>query len=161
VALVAPNEGLADQLDYILSADIDGVLPWLLMLWTNTDLELSQDTVYADLIEAEWDGYSRVTLGRDEWTDSVIEDDAAMSTWGSAPTMWSVNGTGAAVYGYAIITPVDSVIRYVEAFGAPWVLVPGRPVGVLPRVTLTTLAIESRVRSRSRGPGRATKPKGR
>jgi hypothetical protein len=137
--LTAPNEGLTDQLDYILSAPITGVAPWYLILWTNDDLVISQATVFADLDEATFSGYGRVTLDRVNWTPSVIADDRAVSTYGLDPVIWTNTGSTYSVYGWAIITPVDSVIRYIQPFPDEVVLDTGDPVGVLPQVALTTL----------------------
>lgn len=159
--LTAPNEGLADQLAYILAAPISGVLPWLLMLWTNAELVPDQDTVYADLTEATFQGYSRVTLGRDQWTTPVIEDNAAVSTWTTQPTQWIATGTPETLYGWAIITPVDSVIRYLEPFPAPVTAAPDMPVGVLPRVMLTTLPESSLLKQRRAARKRGVRIKAR
>jgi hypothetical protein len=137
-ALVAPNEGLADQLDYILSADISGVLPWVLVLWTNADLFPVATTVWSDVTEASFTGYSRVTIARDGWTDAVLQYDQAVSTYGTTPTTWIASGAPQTLYGYAIITQTATVIRYIQRFPVPLVAAPGLPVGVLPRVTLGT-----------------------
>lgn len=141
MSLVAPNEGLADQLDYLLSAPIVGVPPWYLILWSNPDLVPDQATVYADLVESVWYGYARYTLTRDGWTAAVIDGDVAVSTYGTSPLQWTPMGTGEPVYGYAIVTPVDPVIRIIEPFPSPVTVVPGVQIGVLPRVTLTTYGI--------------------
>lgn len=146
--LVAPNEGLADQLDYLLRAPISGVPPWYLILWTNDDLVPEQATVFADLDEADFSGYSRITLSRSTWTASVIEDNAAVSTYGTDPQQWTSSGQPQELYGWAIITPVGSVIRYIETFPSPVTAAPGKPVAVLPRVTLTTLPESSLSRQR-------------
>ena len=148
--LTAPNEGLCDMLDYVLSAYIEGVLDWQLMLWTNDDLVIDQDTVYDDLVEAQFYFYTRWTLARDGWTDAVIEDDAAVSTWGTEPLVWTPNGTGSAVYGYAIVTQdVQPVIRVIEAFESPIEVEPESPISVLPQVTMTTYVFCDDERRRS------------
>ncbi len=136
--LVAPNEGLDDQLDYILKADIPGVLPWTLMLWLNATLFPTQTTVYADLNEASFMGYSRVTVDRGTWTDAVIEYTQAVSTYGTSPTQWTASGSPQTIYGWAMVTQLTPVIRYIQRFPAPLVAADGVPVGVLPRVTLST-----------------------
>lgn len=146
--LVAPNEGLADQLNYLLSAPIVGVPPWLMILWTNEDLTPAQDTVFADLTEANFQGYSRVTLTRSTWTAAVIESDAAVSTYGTAPVEWNCTGDPQSLTGWAIITPVSPVIRYIETFPLPVTAEVGNPVAVLPRVTLTTLPESSLAKER-------------
>lgn len=136
--LVAPNEGLDDQLAYILKAPISGVLPWVLILWINDGLFPGQDTVYADLNEASFTGYSRVTVDRSLWTDPVIEYSAAVSTWGTTPTRWIPTGAPQTLYGWAMITQTSSVIRYIQRFQKPLIAADGLPVGLIPRVTLGT-----------------------
>lgn len=160
-SLTAPNEGLADQLDYLLSAPIVGVPPWYLVLWTNSDLTISQDTVYADLTLATFDGYGPATLARSGWTAATIIDDQAVSTYGTEVIEWINNGEPQTLYGWAIVTPVSPVIRYIQPLPYPVVLESGDPIGVLPRVALTTLPSVSSVVSRQRGRRRAAKPKRR
>jgi len=135
--LVAPNEGLNDQLAYILKSTISGVTDWELMLFIN-NATLTQATVFADLSEATFGGYSRVTLTRASWTSPTIIADKAVSTYTTTPTTWTVSSGSETVYGYAIITATSSVIRYVEKFASPVAVVAGGILGVLPRVTLTT-----------------------
>lgn len=137
--LVAPNEGLPDQLAYIVKAPISGVLPWVLLLWLNADLYPTDDTVYADLTEASFTGYSRVTVDRSLWTDPVLQADAAVTTWGTSPTQWTATGTPQTLYGWAMVTQISPVIRYIQRFPIPIIAADGVPVGVLPRVTLSTV----------------------
>lgn len=159
--LTAPNEGLTDQLDYILSAPIPGVIPWALILWQNSDLVPSQTTVFAELQEATFQGYSRVTLQRSTWTASVIESNMAVSTYGTTPQQWTPKGTPQQIYGWAVITSVSPVIRYIQPFPSPVTAGPGLPIGVLPRVTLTTLPESSLMVSRRAARKRGVKVKGR
>jgi hypothetical protein len=161
MALTAPNEGLCDQLDYLLSAPIVGVVPWYLVLWTNDDLTISQATVYADLTLATFTGYGPATLVRSGWTAAVLDGDQAVSTYGSAPVMWVNSGEPQTIYGWAIVTPVAPVIRYIEPLPYPVTLETGDPLGVLPRIALATLPVVMSLASRPRGIRRAAKPKGR
>lgn len=137
MSLVAPNEGLADQLDYILKSTISGVANWTLVLFKN-NLTPNQSTVYADLTLATFGGYSPVTLSRSTWTSAVISADKAVSTYDTTPQIWLVSSGSETIYGYAIVTPSSPVIRYVERFASPIAVSAGGIIGVLPRVTLTT-----------------------
>ncbi len=136
--LVAPNEGLDDQLDYILSANISGVIPWLLVLWLDADLFPTQSTVYADLTLASFTGYSPVTVDRTLWTPSEIQGNQAVSTWGTTPQLWTPTGAPQTLYGWAMVTQLTPVLRYIQRFPVPLIAADGNPVGVLPRVTLST-----------------------
>lgn len=137
MALVAPNEGLTDQLDYILRSTISGVANWQLVLFTN-NLTLSQTTVYADLVLATFTGYGAVTLTRSSWVPAYIDSGKAKSTYTTTPVLWTCTGGAQTIYGYAIVTATSPVIRYVEKFASPVALAVGGILGVLPEVTLGT-----------------------
>jgi hypothetical protein len=153
--IVCPNEGLADQLDYILSAPIPGVAAWVLVLYTTADLVPGQYTVWADVAEATFSGYSRRILDRSTWTASTIIMSQAVSTYGATPCRWVNTGSPQTITGWAIITPVASVIRYIQPLPAPLVLDTGDPIEVLPQVALTTLPPVVMGTSRGRGGSRA------
>ena len=136
--IVLPNEGLADQLAYIIKSTISGVADWELMLWIN-DIEPDQDTVYADLTEATFDGYGRVTLVRSDWTSPTIIADQAVSTYTTTPQVWIVGSGPQTVYGYAVVTPSSPVIRIIERFEPPPTVDVGGIVAVLPKYRFTTM----------------------
>jgi len=137
VPVVLPNEGLPALLDYMIRATISGVVDWELMLWTN-DITPDQGTVYADLTEATFTGYSRPTITRGTWTAPAVSADHAVSTYDSVPISWSCSAGSETVYGYALVTVTSPVIRFVERFAVPAVMSPGAVLAVLPRLTLTT-----------------------
>jgi hypothetical protein len=113
---ILPDEGSADQLEYILQRPISGVMSWSLMLWVN-DIEPDSDTVLGDLEEADFDGYSRVTLDRDMWTTPDVHDGCAESTWGTDAIVWHVGpDPDQTVYGYAMVDRTVGVIRFVQRF---------------------------------------------
>lgn len=135
-----PNEGIAAQLEYILKASISGVLPWELMFWVN-DIEPDHDTVLADLQEATWSGYSRLTMDRANWTTPTVHDGCAHSTWGTEAVVWYVTGGPTeTIYGYAYVDASAGVIRFVQRLDPEDI----RPVEVggkvllLPAYTLTS-----------------------
>lgn len=134
---VFPNEGLPDLLEYWLGSMANDFAQWQMMLWKN-DLTPDQNTVYSSLEEAEFGGYSRVTINPSYWTTPVIEDDEAVSTWKEVPTTWNVTSGTETIYGYALITPTDSQIRSVERFAEPVLVSTGGIIGVLPRITFGT-----------------------
>jgi hypothetical protein len=137
VSLVLPTEGLTDQLDYILSAPIPGVLDWMLVLFVN-DLIPDESTVYADLEIATFNGFTPVQMNRSAWTPAIIDGIHAVSTWGTSPKTWTCTSAPQPIYGYAAVTMVSPVIRIVERFADTVPLVTGGTVGVLPRYTLGT-----------------------
>jgi len=137
VNFVLPDIGLADQLDYMLRAAIVGVLPWELALFTNNPT-FSQATVWADMTEATFTGYSRVTLTRATWTAATIISGRAVSTWDTVPVQWTCTGSPQTIYGAAILEPVSNKVRKAEKFASPVVQAVGGILQFLPRWTYTT-----------------------
>jgi hypothetical protein len=141
-----PDEGIAAQLSYILSATISGVLPWQLMLFVN-DLTPDATTILADLTEATWPGYSRVTLDRGTWTTPTVLAGCATSTYGTVPQTWYVGVLSSPVtnYGAAFVDASSSVLRWVQRFDdadiAP--ITTGGRFLYLPQYTLTSAACGS------------------
>lgn len=135
-----PNEGIGDQLVYILSAPISGVLPWVLILFSN-DIVPDADTVLADLVEATFPGYTPATLTRPDWTTPVVLSGCAHSTWGTTPITWFVTGpTTETIYGYAMCDLTLGVLRTVQRFDDADLtpLQPGGRISLLPEYTLTS-----------------------
>lgn len=135
--LVLPNEGLADQLAYIIKTTISGVPDWTLILFSN-NLTPNQATVYADLTLATFGGFSPVTLTRGTWTSPSIVSDEAVSTYDVTPIVWIVTSGPQTIYGYAMVTPSSPVIRAIERFTTPVVVNTGGVLALLPRYTFTT-----------------------
>lgn len=139
---ILPSEGIAQQLECILSRTVSGIPPWVLMLWVN-DLVPTTETVLDDLEEASWSGYSALTLSRADWTTPTVDHGCAVSTWGTTPVVWYVTGGPTETnYGYALIDPTALVIRFVQRF-EPGDIAPvevGGRVTLLPRYTLCSCA---------------------
>ncbi len=137
-----PDEGIGDQLEYILKRSISGVLPWQLIFWTN-DVQVDSDTVLSDLTEATFDGYSRLTLDRSEWTTPTVHAGCAHSTWGTVPQVWYVTGGPVeTIYGYAYVDVGAGVLRFVQRFDGDDIepITVGGKVLLLPTYTLTSAA---------------------
>lgn len=135
-----PNEGIGDQLKYILSAPIPGVLSWEMWLFRN-NITPTPATILDDLEEANFQGYSRATLDRESWTEPVVNDGCAHSTFGTDPLVWTVTGgPEQTLYGYALVDPGNGVIRFIQRFDDAdiFALTVGAKVKVLPRYTLTS-----------------------
>lgn len=137
---ILPDQGIGDQLAYILSAPIAGVLPWTLILWVN-DVVPDAATVLADLEEASWNGYSRQTLTRGGWTVPEVNAGCASSTYGTDPIVFLPTGpTVQTNYGAAYIDQSTGVIRWVERFEDADIVpvVVGQAYKILPQYTLTS-----------------------
>ncbi len=138
-----PDEGIDNVLMRILDpAGRGGSATWRLVFWVN-DITPDNATVLADLVQATWGGYSFVTLMPGVWTDPVVDDGCATSTYGTTALQWNVlNAMGQTNYGYALLDPGAGVIRFIQRFDdadiAP--LQTGGNVLLLPRYTLTSAA---------------------
>ncbi len=141
---VLPDEGIGLQLECILSRSVAGISPWQLLFWVN-DLVPDADTVYADLIEATWGGYSRVTLTRSSWQTPTVGGGCAHSQYGTEALVWYVTGGPTETnYGYAMIDPTTNKIQFIQRFDdadiSPVSI--GARVVLLPEYTLTSAACE-------------------
>jgi len=135
-----PNEGIAKQLEYILKSPISGVLPWELIFWVN-DIVPDADTVLADLTEATWGGYSRLTLDRSLWTGFTVSDGCCHATWGMVAQTWYVtSGPTETIYGYAYVDYTTGVIRFIQRLDEEDIrpVEVGGRVTILPEYTLTS-----------------------
>ncbi len=157
---ILPNEGIGAQLGYILSAPIMGVLPWELLLWVN-DVVPTADTVWADLVEATFTGYHRVSMSRNTWTTPAVSGGCAVSTLSDVPVVWTNNDTTSpTIYGLAYLDQSSGVLRFVQRFddGDIRALVPNATLTVLPQYTLCSASC-SQVQPKTRVPA-ARKRKG-
>lgn len=134
---VLPNEGLPTLLDQMIRTLASGFVDWTLILFVN-DITPDQDTVYADLTEASFGGYSSETIDHTLWTPATVVDDHAVSTYTEDPITWEMSSGSGYVYGYAIVTSTSPKIMWVERFAVPEPISAGRTLSLLPRITLTT-----------------------
>lgn len=143
---VLPDEGIGAQLGYILSATITGVVDWQLILFTN-DITVDASTVYADLTEATWAGYTRRTLARAMWTAPTVSDGCATSTYTTSPQVYSVGTVDPDTinYGAAYYDPGGGVLRWCQRFDDADLnaLTTGGQFQILPTYTLTSAACEA------------------
>lgn len=135
-----PNEGKPDLMNYVLQKASNAYFDWLCLLWTNPSYVPSNASVYSDLVEATFGGYTRITLTHSLWTSPVIVSDEAVSTWGTTPYTWTVTSSPQTIYGYAIIRPTSPVIYAIQALADPIPLVTGGIIGILPRLKFKTAA---------------------
>lgn len=135
-----PDEGIADQLAYILQKSISGVLPWQLMFFTN-DIDPDAATVLDDLEEATFGGYSRLTLDRAEWVIGEPDAGCVHATWGTTAQVWyCTSGPVETIYGYAYVDASLGVLRFVQRFDDDDIepLEVGGRLMLLPAYTLTS-----------------------
>lgn len=141
---IIPNEGIIQQHQDSLQIGISGRVPWRLMLFVN-DIEPTVLTELADLTEASWGGYGRITITPADWTGFTAVDGCSHASWKTVPISWPVNsGPLQVVYGWAMISELAGVIRRVQRFDEDDIslLILGVPFLLLPRVTFTSAACE-------------------
>lgn len=137
-----PDEGIGDQLEYILNRSIAGVLSWQLLFWVN-DFVPTHAVTLADLVEASFSGYSRLTLDRSEWTTPTVHSGCAHSTWGTDAQVWYVTGGPVeTIYGYAYLDVTTGKIRFIQRYDDADIepISIGGKVTLLPAYTLTSAA---------------------
>lgn len=144
---IIPDEGLARILASIVQLPVTGVTPWMLRLFVN-DIEPDRDTVLADLVEASFGGYGAYTMVRSYWTDPVVTDHKAKSTWKTTATTWTVTSSPETVYGMYYTDDDFNVIRGVYRFDSPYVLEVGGKLGVIPEMTLASEQFVAALRRR-------------
>lgn len=157
-----PDEGIGDQLYWILSAPISGVTNWQLVLWVN-DYVPDNTTTLANLTEATWPGYSRVTLDRSTWTTPTVSSGCATSTYGTTPLVFYVGSVspGTINYGAAYYDPGAAKLRWVQRFDSADLnpITAGGQFQILPQYTLTSAACSGAMAARVKRRGPAPKVK--
>ena len=134
---VVPNEGLARGLQWTLVNPDTTFQAWELLLFTN-DITPNAATVAADLVEPSWTSYARVGLTAAAWSSPVVEDNLAVSDWGSEPVVFTNEESDTeTVYGCAIFDPQFGVLRFVQRFDAGDIrpIAAGESVSIIPRLT--------------------------
>lgn len=139
--IVMANEGTPIMLNYVLQRAVNNYADWLLMMWVDAAYSPAPASVYADLTEATFTGYSRRTLAHATWqAPTIVSGTYAQSLYDTTPLSWTNSGvTSETVYGYAVITPTASKILWLQKFDTPVLMVPGGTVVFTPSIDLGTL----------------------
>jgi hypothetical protein len=137
---IIPNEGLDPTIQELLGVVAVNPVPWQLMFFQN-DITPDADTVFADLVEADFDGYNQLTLTRDQWVTEPADAGCIHATWGTVAQVWYVlGGPPQTLYGYAYYDATSDIIRFIQRFDpddiAPLEI--GGKVTLLPEYTLTS-----------------------
>lgn len=115
---ILPNEGLGLTLSELLGRLPIPVVPWQLVLWTN-DIVPTAATVFGDLHEATFGGYSRANLDRTGWREPTVSAGCAHAAFGTDPIVYTVTGGPfETVRGCAYFDALNGVLRFVQRFDA-------------------------------------------
>lgn len=131
---VVPDEALAELLKQQIKYPIVGVMNLQLMLFVDPE-EITRPVVLADLVPADFLGYSEVTLARADWGEPVVEDHVAESVWGTEPVSWTNDGPPQIIRGAAYYDPSSNQLRKVDVFAEPVELPSNHQLQYLPKWT--------------------------
>jgi len=113
---IIPDESLDIPLVYWLKQPISGVGDWKLILWVNDYVPVAGTTM-ANLTEATWGGYSRITMTRSLWQSPVISAGCGTIQWGTSPWVYFVTGGPIQTnYGWAMLDEASGKVRWVQRF---------------------------------------------
>jgi hypothetical protein len=117
--LVVPDAGELELLDKMLKDALSVDESYILRLYKNNATP-SQSTVIGDFTEADFVGYSPVTMSRAGWASSSTVSNKAQSTY--AQQSWTCGSTGNTVYGYYVVGASSGVCLWAEKFGSARVM---------------------------------------
>lgn len=113
---ILPDEGLDLTLSELLGKAAIPLIPWKLVLWTN-DIVPTSTTVFADLIEATFSGYSRANLDRADWVVPLAVAGCCHATFGASPIAYTVSGGPfETILGCAYFDSLNGVLRFVQRY---------------------------------------------
>jgi hypothetical protein len=99
--------------------------------------------------EASFLGYSQVKLSKDDWRDSIIESDFAVSYY-EYPVAWSsIDNNDSTIYGYYLVDDSNIVIWY-QKFPQPVTLFKDRGLNIVPKIVLGCVSVPPTSRTSSK-----------
>jgi hypothetical protein len=88
-----------------------------------------------EFIEASFLGYGQVKLDKDNWRESIIESDLAVSYY-KDPVVWSsINIYDVFVYGYYVVDAASTVVWYYK-FPKSFLFSKNRGLNIIPKIVL-------------------------
>src|SRR5215831_6745176 len=96
---VVVDTGELFLLDLLVKTALASPEDWVLRLY-KTAVSIINTTVLADLTQADYDGYSPLSLTRSDWQDSVTVAGRAVSYWGTAPVNFVADSGTQDIYGW-------------------------------------------------------------
>jgi len=118
MSVVIPNVGEVELLDKMLKKSDED---YTLKLFKN-NLFPDASTVITDFEEANFTGYTPITLTRIEWNNATIVSGKAKAEYSSIPS-WTCGATGNTVYGYWIEGTTSGTLLWTERFDSPQLLI--------------------------------------
>ena len=105
---------------------------WILRMYTNNYTPLTT-SVAGSFSEANFTGYSSITLSRSSWGSASVSSHVATASYGTQT--WTNSGSSQTLYGY-YITGVSGTLILAEAFATPRTVNTGESISVTPTASL-------------------------
>jgi hypothetical protein len=134
---VLPAEGVSDLLELLIGKTTWGGIPWYMILYSEP-IDPTQATVWADVEECTFSGYSRRSVSVASWTAPTVSAGVATTTWHTIPQSFTNGGSQTTVAGYALIRAIAPVVYFIYEPTEVATLESGDVLQVLPRLTLAT-----------------------
>lgn len=130
MAIIVPNESEKSLLDKMVKESSED---YLIRLFKN-NLVPDSDTVLTNFTEADFTGYTEMTLLRADWDDAITVDKKAETN--HAEVSWECEGSCNKIFGYYIVGKISGDLLWSERFATPRSLVVGDFLNVNPKMTL-------------------------
>lgn len=124
-----PDEGKPILLLAMLNAGLSARSNAVLRLG-RTPVTITDSTVLADFTEANFTGYTAVSLDPTEWQPATVTSHQANSTYGMAPIEWTCGATGNTIYNAYVEDPDSGKCLWAQALSTPRVLTNGDKLDV-------------------------------
>lgn len=135
-----PDDAALYLLDVLLRRELVSDPGWLVALWEGSTVP-DADTVWADLTECSWGGYSRRSIDRTVWQVPALLGGVPTCVYGTARMEWVPTDDGSEVAGWAIIDPVGPRLVAAQRSDVTLLALAGEEVWVWPRLALSTLVV--------------------
>lgn len=134
MALISCNGGELKMLDLLLDNGHTSAENLTLKLY-KTNVTPTATSTAGSFTEADFTGYSSVTLTSTSWGASTTVGGAASSTYGSAQVFTS-SGSAQTIYGYFIVGASSNALYWAELFSSSVTLNSGDSLSITPVITL-------------------------
>jgi len=124
-----PNEGKPILLNAMLNAGLAARTNVILRLG-RTSVTISDATVLADFTEANFTGYTAVSLSPSNWQTATVTSNQANSTYGTVPVEWTCGATGNTIYNAYVEDPDSGKCLWAQALSSARVLTNGDKIQV-------------------------------
>jgi len=132
--MVVPNEGKPILLNLMTGKVTNAGLSWKLGLYVNAGYTPANASVLADLTAPTWSGYAPITLTQSTWTSAVIDSNQGDTTWGVAPSAFTVGTGPQTVQGWYIWDDAVGKLLMLQQMSTPIPTIVGTLLQILPEI---------------------------